>query len=338
MNAIEKNKKFHWVKRLIAWRSYVYTLAIFAGLLVLFFVATYSACDCERSSPGGNGERLQAILLGGIVLWLLQNIFTYSLSRYHCVRLLKADIDGRWLGAQLAAEHLDQWVEKNKNKTRNYETLLIARENHLVYPSLQGPLRLALWGGEIPAVRYFYQCMEEVELRAGIIADHYKDLDLTGAGYENKNKNRIFKEIKSNKERITGIIGAWSKVYDESEKSVGYIRKVVARWVTDEDSAKKDGVTQKNLARKLVANRFPAYFVLLFIPVWFTVTVAWVYWHNLQCSKTSGFFVCISAFFIIVSGIVMILFIYELNKKQKFQSDVRKEIISKKVKTPAAQQ
>ena len=112
-------------------------------------------------------------LIFPVIIWIAANLVNYSIKRMHLARILYVDTAYRLRFAARSVITLQKWLREFETQRRPLLRSPIMQEKHEVYPSIQDALVSATWGQEIPAVRIYYRDFQEIEERAGKIAEIY---------------------------------------------------------------------------------------------------------------------------------------------------------------------
>lgn len=154
--------------------------------------------------------------------WLLKNLISYSFLRIHVLRSLYADIEYRLRFTHTCITNTERWLRTTSGRmNRAVPFLGTAKEEHIVYPTMQSDIRECLWGGEVTALRILYRGLDEIEVRLGKIENcfsqmiaHSRRMDEANAlpHVHDQMMRRYRSEIQENLSQVKAIYGFWKKV------------------------------------------------------------------------------------------------------------------------------
>jgi hypothetical protein len=154
--------------------------------------------------------------------WLLKNLISYSFLRIHVLRSLYADIEYRLRFTHTCIMNTERWLRATSGRmNRAVPFLGTAKEEHIVYPTMQSDIRECLWGREVTALRILYRGLDEIEVRLGKIENCFSQMIAHSRRMDEANvlphvhdqmMRRYRSEIQENLSQVKAIYGFWKKV------------------------------------------------------------------------------------------------------------------------------
>ena len=154
--------------------------------------------------------------------WLLKNLISYSFLRIHVLRSLYADIEYRLRFTHTCIMNTERWLRTTSGRmNRAVPFLGTAKEEHIVYPTMQSDIRECLWGREVTALRILYRGLDEIEVRLGKIENCFSQMIAHSRRMDEANvlphvhdqmMRRYRSEIQENLSQVKAIYGFWKKV------------------------------------------------------------------------------------------------------------------------------
>ena len=208
---------FNWISN--GWRAIAHTIFVWLG------GDNVRQGNLENGALGNSLSDPVTILrfvATPFAFWLLKNLISYSFLRIHVLRSLYADIEYRLRFTHTCITNTERWLQSTSGRIdRTVPFLGTAKEEHIVYPTMQSDIRECTWSEEVTALRILYRGLDEIEVRLGKIENcfsqmvaHSRRMDEANIAphVHNQMMRRYRSEIQENLSQIKEIYRFWKKV------------------------------------------------------------------------------------------------------------------------------